>query len=217
MDIFIKEIKVWDSNFAQYYTINDYDKYNFIIPGGLLQMYNLTSASLDQNTIIDLRHPNDSNYNAKFPFDDEEINPDNDMNYNIGWNFNWNDLNYPKYIISTKILKDIQRVQIFETNNCNEGCLKCFGDNKFSCYSCQPGYALNGATCTKTSDDLSVYYYINPLKPIDESDVVEDLELDFTSLNLNNYTTITLHFYIKIYGFTQEHIDFHKKEGTSLF
>jgi hypothetical protein len=49
MDIFIKEIKVWYSNFAQYYTINDYDKYNFIIPGGLLQMYNLTAASLDQN------------------------------------------------------------------------------------------------------------------------------------------------------------------------
>ena len=217
MDLFIKEIKVWDSNFVNYYTINDYDKYNFIIPGGLLQMYNLTAAVMDQNTIIDLRHPNDSSYNAIFPFDDEEINPDNDMNYNIGWNFNWNDLNYPNYIISTKILRDITRVQIFQTNKCYEGCLKCFGDNKYSCYSCQPGYALNGATCTKTSDDLSIYYYINPLKPIDESDEVEDLELDFASLNLNNYTTITLHFYIKIYGFTQEQIDLYKNEGIDLF
>ena len=217
MDMFIREIKVWDSNFVQYHTINDYDKYSFIIPGGLLQMYNLTAAAIDQNTIIDLRHPDDPSYNAYFPYDDEEINPDNDMNYNIGWNFNWNDNNYPNYIISTKILKDNARVQIFETDKCYEGCLKCFGFNKFACYSCQPGYALNGATCTKTSDDLSTYYYLNPLKPINESDVIDDLELDFASLNLNNYTTITLHFYIKIYGFTQDLIDLYKNDGIELF
>ena len=217
MDMFITEIKVWDSNFVQYHTINDYDKFKFVIPGGLLQVYNLSAAVLDQNKIIDLRHPDDSTYNAYFPFNDIEINPDNDMNYNIGWNFNWNDLNYPKYIVSNKILRDHSRVQIFETGTCNEGCLKCFGFNKFSCYSCMPGYALNGATCTKTSEDLSIYYYVNPLKPINSSDIVDDLELDFASLNLTNYTTITLHFYIKIYGFTQEQIDLYKNDGIELF
>ena len=217
MDMFVKEIKVWDSNFAQYYTINDYDKFSFIIPGGLLQMYNLTAAAINQNTIIDLRHPDDNSYNAFFPFNDEEINPDNDMNYNIGWNFNWNDQNYPYYIVSSKILREKTRVQIFDFGNCYEGCLKCFGNNKFSCYSCQPGYALNGATCTKTSDDLSIYYYINPLKPINETDPIEDLELDFASLNLNDYSTITLFFYIKIYGFTQDQIDMYLNEGQELF
>ena len=217
MDMFVKEIKVWDSNFAQYYTINDYDKFSFIIPGGLLQMYNLTAAAINQNTIIDSRHPDDNSYNAFFPFNDEEINPDNDMNYNIGWNFNWNDQNYPYYIVSSKILREKTRVQIFDFGNCYEGCLKCFGNNKFSCYSCQPGYALNGATCTKTSDDLSIYYYINPLKPINETDPIEDLELDFASLNLNDYSTITLFFYIKIYGFTQDQIDMYLNEGQELF
>ena len=154
MDMFIKEIKVWDAQYVNYYTINDYNKYKFVIPGGLLQMYNLTAASIDQNSIIDLRHPDNQNYNAYFPFDLEELNPDNDMNYNIGWNFNWNDFNYPNYIVSAKILQENAKVQISEINKCYEGCLQCFGYNKFSCYSCQPGYALDGATCTKTSEDL---------------------------------------------------------------
>ena len=217
MDMFIKEIKVWNAQYVNYYTINDYNKYNFIVPGGLLQMYNLTAAAIDQNSIIDSRHPNDQNYNAYFPFDLEELNPDNDMKYNIGWNFNWNDLNYPNYIVSTKILQDKARVQISEINKCDKGCLQCFGYNKFSCYSCQPGYALDGATCTKTSENLGIYYYINPPKPINETDEIEELELDFASLNLNNYTTVTLHFYIKIYGFTQEQIDFYENNGTELF
>ena len=217
MDMFIKEIKVWDSNFAQYYTMNDIDKYKYIIPGGLLQMYNLSASSIDQNKIIDTRHPDDPSYNAIFPYNDEEINPDNDMNFNIGWNFSWNDIFYPKYIVSAKILKDFARVEIYETRLCYEGCLKCFGYNKFSCYSCQPGYALNGATCTKTSDNIGIYYYINPLKPINETDTIEDLELDFASLNLSDYTTITLHFYIKVYGFIQERIDLYKNDGNKLF
>ena len=174
-DVFVKEIKVWDAKYTNYYTINDYDKYNYVIPGGLLQMYDLTSASLDYNKIIDLRHPDDRSYDASFPFDDPVINPDGDINYNIGWNFNWNDLNYPKYIISTKLLSEKTRVQIFQTGECYRGCLKCFGPNKFSCYSCQPGYALNGATCTQTSDDLSYYYYVNPLRQEEDSDV----ELEF--------------------------------------
>ena len=216
-DVFVREIKVWDAKYVNYYTMNDYDKYSYIIPGGLLQMYNLTSGSLDLNKIIDLRHPTDPSYNAIFPYDDEVINPDGDMNYNIGWNFNWNDNNYPKYIVSTKLLSDETRVQIFETNTCDKGCLKCFGFNKFSCYSCQPGYALNGATCTKTSENLSTYYYINPLKQGEDLDPNAELELDFTSLNLDDYATITLFFYIKIYGFTQEQIDDYESGATNLF
>ena len=216
-DLFINQIKVWDARYVNYYTINDYDKYSYIIPGGLLQMYNLTSASLDLNRIKDLRHPTDSAYNAQFPFDDEIINPDGDMNYNIGWNFNWNDMNYPKYIVSTNLLGDNSRVQIFETNECYKGCLKCFGFNKFSCYSCQPGYALNGATCTRTSEDLSIYYFINPLKQAEDLDPNVELELNFTALNLDDYATITLFFYIKIYGFTQEQIDVYETGTNSLF
>ena len=216
-DLFIREIKVWDARYVNYYTINDYDKYSFIIPGGLLQMYNLTSGALDQNEIFDLRHPNEPNYKAIFPYDDEVINPDGDMNYNIGWNFNWNDINYPSYIVSTKLKTENTRVEIFEINYCYEGCLKCFGFNKFSCYSCQPGYALNGATCTKTSEDLSTYYYVNPLKQGEDLDSNAELELNFRDLNLDNYATITLFFYIKIYGFTQEQIDQYENGITDLF
>ena len=218
IDIFLKEIKVYDSTFLNFYTINDYDKYNYIIPGGLLQHYNLTAAVIDQNKIIDTMHPDDPNYNAYFEFDDAEINPDGDMNYNIGWNFNWNDLNYPKYIIGTKLLNEYTRVDIYNTDFCYKGCLKCFGVNKYSCFSCQPGYSLNGATCTKTSEDLSTYYYINPLLPSEDcGDTVEELELDFASLNLQDYSTITLHFYIKIYGFTQEQIELYKSGENDLF
>ena len=216
-DVFIREIKVWDARYVNYYTINDYDKYSFIIPGGLLQMYNLTSGSLDQNEIFDLRHPNDPGYKAIFPYDDEVINPDGDMNYNIGWNYNWNDINYPSYIVSTKLKTENNRVEIFEKNKCYEGCLKCFGFNKFSCYSCQPGYALNGATCTKTSEGLSTYYYVNPLKQGDDLDPDAELELNFRELNLDNYATITLFFYIKIYGFTQDQIDQYENGTTDLF
>ena len=216
-DVFVREIKVWDARYVNYYTINDYDKYSFIIPGGLLQMYNLTSGSLDQNTILDLRHPNEPNFAAIFPYEDDVINPDGDINYNIGWNFNWNDINYPFYIVSTKLMTENNRVKIFETNKCYEGCLKCFGFNKFSCYSCQPGYALNGATCTKTSDNLSTYYYVNPLRQGEGFDPNSELELDFRSLNLDNYATITLFFYIKIYGFTQDQIDLYENNITDLF
>ena len=172
MDLFIKEIKVWDSNFAQYYTMNDFNKYNYIIPGGLLHFYNLTAASIDHNIIKDLINPDDSDYNAKFPSDDKGLNPDNDMNFNLAWNFNWNDINYPKYITSAQILKNLNRVQILDTSKCYEGCLKCFGYNKFSCYSCQPGYALIDSTCTRTLDDSSIYYYMNPLKQINDTFIV---------------------------------------------
>ena len=216
-DLYYREIKVWDAKYTNYYTMNDYDKYSYIIPGGLLQMYNLTSESLEYNKIIDLRHPDDPSYNAYFPFDDPIINPDGDMNYNIAWNFNWNDLNYPEYIISTKLRSDLTRVEIFEKGKCYEGCLKCFGLNKFACYSCQPGYALNGATCTRTSDDLSYYYYVNPLKQEEGLDPNAELELDFQSLNLDSYSTITLFFYIKIYGFTQDQIDRYENNNENLF
>ena len=216
-DLYYREIKVWDARYTNYYTMNDYDKYSYIIPGGLLQMYNLTSESLEYNKIIDLRHPNDPRYNAYFPFDDPVINPDGDMNYNIAWNFNWNDLNYPLYIISTKLRSDLTRVEIFETGKCYEGCLKCFGLNKFACYSCQPGYALNGATCTRTSDDLSYYYFVNPLKQGEGLDPNAELELDFQSLDLDTYSTITLFFYIKIYGFTQDQIDLYEQNNENLF
>ena len=216
-DIFVREIKVWDARYVNYYTINDYDKYSYIIPGGLLQMYNLTAGAINLNKIVDLRHPDDQTYYAKFPFDDIVINPDGDMNYNVGWNFNWNDLNYPKYIASTKLLTENTRVRIFETYECYEGCLKCFGFNKFSCYSCQPGYALNGATCTRTSEELSLFYYVNPLKQGDGLDSNAELELNFESLNLDEYATVTLFFYIKIYGFTQDQIDLHENSNVNLF
>ena len=216
-DVFVRDIKVWNAKYVNFYTMNDYDKFYYVIPGGLLQHYNLTSASLDQNKIVDLRHPDDPNYYAQFPYDDEVINPDGDMNYNIGWNFNWNDLNYPKYIISTQLQTEHTRVEIFETGECYVGCLKCYGLNKFACYACQPGYALNGATCTKTSEDLSIYYYVNPLKQGDGLDPDLEMELDFESLNLDNYATITLFFYIKIYGFTQEQIDKYENENINLF
>ena len=216
-DLFIKDIKVWNGKYVNFYTMNDYDKFYYVIPGGLLHHYNLTSASLDQNIIMDLRHPNDPNYYAQFPYDDPVINPDGDMNYNIGWNFNWNDLNYPKYIISTRLLTEHTRVEIVETGNCYKGCLQCFGVNKFACYSCQPGYALNGDTCTKTSEELSIYYYVNPLKQGEGLDPDTEMELDFTPLNLDSYATITLFFYFKIYGFTQEQIDEYENGNTNLF
>ena len=217
MDLFIRDIKIWDANFVQFYTINEYNKFNYIIPGGLIQLYNLTAASIDQNIIIDYIHPTDINYRATFPFDYEGTNPDGDMNYNIGWNFNWNDINYPKFIVSTKILRNMNRVQIIDTKNCYEGCLKCYGINKYSCFACQPGYALIGSTCIKTIDGSSIYYYLNPLNKNEDTDIISDLELDFASLNLINYATITLHFYIKIYGFTQEQIDSYKNGETELF
>ena len=217
MDLFIREIKVWDSTFVQYFTINDHMKFNYVTPGGLLNLYNLTATSIDHNEIIDLIHPDDTSYNAIFPSNYYVTNPDSDMNYNIGWNFNWNDINYPKYIVDTTIIRNKNRVQIIDINECYEGCLKCFGHNKYSCYSCQPGYALIDSTCTKTSDEASIYYYMNPLKLKDKLAPVPELELDFASLNLTNYPTITLHFYIKIYGFTQEQIDFYKNDGIELF
>ena len=216
-DLFIREIKVWDSKYVNYYTMNDFEKFSYIVPGGLLHYYNLTAAKMDQNTIIDLRNPDNPIYNAIFPYEDKDINPDNDVNFNIGWNFNWNDINYPQYIVSTTLLKDLTRVEIFETSECYEGCLKCFGYNKFNCFSCQPGFALIGSTCTRTTDELSIFYYINPLKKEDETAPDLELELDFQSLNLNDYRTITLFFYIKIYGFTQDQIDLYKTDGNSLF
>ena len=216
-DLFIREIKVWDSKYVNYYTMNDYDKFSYIVPGGLLHYYNLTAAAMDQNIIVDIRNPDNPIYNAKFPYEDKDINPDNDVNFNIGWNFNWNDINYPQYIVSTNLLKDLTRVEIFETSECYEGCLKCFGYNKFNCFSCQPGFALIGSTCTRTSDELSIFYYVNPLKKEDITDPDLELELDFKSLSLSDYRTITLFFYIKIYGFTQDQIDIYKTGGNSLF
>ena len=44
-----------------------------------------------------------------------------------------------------------------------------------------------------------------------------ELELNFTALNLDDYATITLFFYIKIYGFTQEQIDEYETGTNSLF
>ena len=217
MDLFIREIKVWDSNFVQFFTMNDFNKYNYIIPGGLLHMYNLTAASIDHNIIKDLIHPDDVNYNVQFPSDDKEINPDSDMNFNLAWNFNWNDINYPKYITTADIRKDLNRVQILNYNECYKGCLKCFGSESFNCYSCQPGYALIDSTCIRNRDDSSIYYYMNPLKKINETFIVNDLELNFTSLNLTDYATITLHFYIKIYGFSQEQIECYTNGTTDLF
>ena len=217
MDLFIRDIKIWDSNFVKFDTINEFNKFNYVIPGGLIQFYNLTAASIDQNLIIDYIHPTDSSYIANFPSNYEGINPDNDMNYNIGWNFNWNDINYPKFIVSTKILRNMNRVQIIDSKECYEGCLKCYGINKYSCYSCQPGYALIGSTCIKTVDGLSIYYYLNPLNNNNKTKIVPELELDFASLNLSDYATLTLHFYIKIYGFTQEQIELYKNGQSELF
>ncbi len=214
-DVFLKEIKIWDATYVNPYTLIDADKFNYLIPGGLLQHYILTMDKINYNVIVDEMHPSNKSYNAIFPSDDKGINPDDDMLFNVAWDFNWNDINYPNYILSTKLLPQKNRVQIYETRKCYEGCEKCFGEDKHSCFSCNEGYGRNIATCTRTTKDESVFYFLNPLMP-DEHGNIPTFELDFDTLHISSRTPVTLFFYIKIYGFTKAAIDRYETDGSNF-
>ena len=194
LDMFIKDIKLWDLSYVGPYTLFDFDKFSYIIPKGLLNWYNLDITNLNNNDIKCKIVPT---LKATFEFDEKVLNPHNDQNYNYGFNFNWNDINYPRFVVNTQIISTKNVVNITETGECYEGCKQCFGDSKYNCFKCNEHYALNGATCTLDSQFDSYYYYINPLKNGDE------LKLNFGT-EINNFAGITIFFYMKLYGFTND-------------
>ncbi len=208
-DMFVKGIKVWDANFISENTILDYEhKFKYITPGGLNHEYILTSNFINKNEITDQItltktakvYPNNV-YN--------DINPNFEQNYNFAWKFSWNDNNYPYYLKNAKLNDTDFKIIINEYGECSPECASCFGDNKYTCYKCKKGYALIGSTCTKTSDLKSFYYFMNPLKRR-QNDLPEnylELTLNINKLNLQDYPSLTLFFYIKIYGFTNERIE----------
>ena len=204
-DMFVRGIKVWDANFISENTILDYDKFSYIIPGGLNHVYDLTSTKINLNEITD-----DITKTLKanvFPNVYDKINPNFEQNYNFAWKFSWNDNNYPYYLKNAKLNDTDFKIIINEYGECSPECASCFGDNKYTCYKCKKGYALIGSTCTKTSDLKSFYYFMNPLKR--NGNVPEnylELTLNIDDLNLANFPSLTLFFYMKIYGFTNERI-----------
>ena len=215
LDMFIKDIKLWDARFIGIYSLYDFDKFSYIIPGGLIHWYKLDVKNIN-NDIIKCQI--DNTYKAIFPYDNYFLNPYDDQNYNYGFNFNWNDINYPYYISNTLIISEKSVVNITDKGTCYEGCLKCFGNSKHNCFKCNENYALNGATCTLNSHFDSYFYYINPLHKsnnIYEND--DELELDFSTLNLNNYPSLTIFFYMKLYGFTNEQINQFKIDNNPIF
>ena len=192
LDMFIKDIKLWDLNYVGPYTLFDFDKFSYITPKGLIHWYNLDITNLNNNNI---KSKIDNSFKAIFEFDEKALNPHNDQNYNYGFNFNWNDINHPRFVINTQIISSKNVVNITETGECYEGCKQCFGDSKYNCFKCNEHYALNGATCTLDSQFDSYYYYINPLQN------GQQLKLNLGS-EINNFAGITIFFYMKLYGFT---------------
>ena len=214
-DMFIKDIKLWDARFVGPFTLFDFGKFNYVIPGGLVHWYKLDIQHLNNDVI---KCKVDDTYQATFPFDNYFLNPYNDQNFNYGMNYNWNDFHYPKFIIGTLINTEKNIVNITTKGECNEGCSQCFGDSKHNCFNCQENYALNGASCILNSQYDAYFYYINPLHESDDpSDNNDEFELDFSSLDLDTHPGLTIFFYLKLYGFTIEQTNNYKTTGNPIF
>ena len=215
LDMFIKEIKFWDARFVGSNSLFDFNKFSHINPGGLLQWYVLTVDYLNNNIIKS--KINDS-FVATFPYDEIFLNPHGDQNFNYGFNFNWNDINYPYFLKEISVNSDKKLINIIDKDKCYEGCSKCYGNSKQNCFECKENYALNGATCTLTSKDEGYFYYINPLKQSYlTGEINDEFELDFRELELNNYPGLTVFFYIKLYGFTSEQVKNYKTDNNPIF
>ena len=215
LDMFVKDLKLWDARYVASKSLFDFQKFSYVIPGGLIHWYKLDVQNLNNNEII---CQVDNNYKAEFPYDNFFLNPYNDQNYNYGFNFNWNDIHFPKYIKDTLILEEKNAVNISSTGECNEGCLKCYGESKNNCFECQENYSLNGATCTLNREFDAYFYYLNPLHKTDNpSEDNDEFELDFSDLNLDEYYGLTIFFYMKVYGFTIEQMNKYKIDGNPIF
>ena len=208
LDMFIKEIKFWDARLINSNSIFDFNKFSYITHGGLLQWYVLTVDYLNNNNI---KSRIDSSYVVTFPYDEMFLNPHGDQNFNYGFNFNWNDINYPYFIKEITVNNDKKMINIVDKDKCYEGCSKCYGKTKHNCYECKANYSLKGATCTLTSNNDGYFYYINPLTS------GEELELNFIDLNLDSYPGLTVFFYMKLYGFTKAQINNYKYNHISIF
>ena len=162
--MFITDIKLWDARYVGSKSLFNFNKFSYVIPGGLIHWYKLDIKNINNDEIV---CQVDNNFQAEFPFDNYFLNPYNDQNYNYGFNFNWNDIHYPNYIKNTLILNEKNLVNITLTGKCDEGCLKCFGDSKKNCFECKENYALNGASCILNSEFDAYFYYLNPLLKTD--------------------------------------------------
>ena len=188
MDMFIRELKIWDASIVNENTLFDFDKFTHIVIGGLLYWFPFTIDNMNNNEVYDKIN----NVQVTFPYDKYFLNPDKDMNFNYGWNFNWNDNNRPQFITDVQIESE-NKVSIVSTENCDVGCAMCFGSSKFTCFKCKEGYALIGSTCTKTNTNKGYFYYINPLKNTDK-----EFELNFANIDLDSFPKSIVEIYIYV-------------------
>jgi hypothetical protein len=204
-DMFIKDIKLWDARFVGPYTLFDFNKFSYIIPGGLLHWYKLDITNLNNN---DIKCEIDNSYKVSYISDKYFLNPHNDQNFNYGFNFNWNDVNYPNFVINAQIISERNIVNITQTGQCYEGCSQCFGNSKYNCFKCNEYYALNGATCTLNSQYNSNKFYINPPEQSNIPGEINELEIVFpNTYDPEKAGGMTIFFYMKLYGFTSELIN----------
>ena len=204
MDMFIRELKIWDASIVNENTLFDFDKFTHIVIGGLLYWFPFTIDNMNNNEVYDKIN----NVQVTFPYDKYFLNPDKDMNFNYGWNFNWNDNNRPQFITDVQIESE-NKVSIVSTENCDVGCAMCFGSSKFTCFKCKEGYALIGSTCTKTNTNKGYFYYINPLKNTDK-------EFELNCSGIDSFPSITIAFYLKLYGFTDDVVNVNNQQNYEM-
>lgn len=196
MDVWIKDLRVWDGNYATVWSALDYLKYSTSTPAFLLHYFLFNIANIDGDQIKD--QINQTTIFAKVPFDtDTTFNPDLDNSFNYGWNFSWNDQNPNKYAIAK--VGNINSAQVTNSNSCNTACSMCWGNQFDQCFACNPGYALVGNMCKSTSNNTGsgFYYFINPT-----SKPPVKLSLNISGLNLSVYPALTIFFFLKVFGFT---------------
>jgi hypothetical protein len=196
MDIWIKDLRVWDGNYASVWTVLDYPKFSSLSPAFLLSYFLFNIANINGDQIKDQINP--LTIAAKVPFNtDTTLNPDSDNSFNYGWNFSWNDQNANKYAIA-KVVNTIT-AQVTNSNSCNVACSMCWGNQFDQCLACNAGYALVGNMCKSTTNNTGsgFYYFINPT-----TNPPNKLSLNISSLNLANYPALTIFFFLKVHGFT---------------
>ena len=201
VDSYYKNLRIWDATYITSFTVSNSYIFSDIRDISLLHVFKMDLMSLLNNQIKDSYNHKDI---VNIPYEQDtktkEHNMDGTNLFNYQTNVAFEDIHPGKVLINAQMNSYGHFIE-GQTEECSEGCSRCFGIGDNECYSCKDGYALIGNTC-KNSEVF--YYYRTPASNQLYNGTVS---LDLSPYYLQQYKAVTLFFFIKIVSFVEQDIN----------
>lgn len=206
IDAFYKDLKVWNSKWANMWTVENHHQFIMDKPISLRHWFTLDMQYSNLNQFIDKLNPN--TVKGTIPFAGKGQNPDNYNFFNYAAFYSYDDI-YPGKFITKATLSNQKELEI-DDDNCDESCERCYNTSNSDCVKCKDGWGYRSHECMATNPKY--YYYKNP-----PSKSVPKISLNVSEYNLQDHPAITLSWFMKIYSFNDYKFDMIIFDSTHNF